>query len=142
MIIEKLKKEDLSSYKELIDECFESSNDFSYYENNYDEESQSYEIMIAKENERIIGAITIVKINLFTFPFHPMLELFNVAVLKEYRGKKVAKKLMEKIVDYAKEKGYKSIVLTCLDTAIDAHRFYESVGFVRTSSVKYNLKLD
>ena len=78
---------------------------------------------------------------LFTFSFQPTLELFNVSVKKEYRDKGVATNIFNYIIDYAKENGFKSINLTCLDTAISAHKLYEKMGMVRTSSIKYNMSL-
>lgn len=141
MIIEKLRKENLESYKNLIDTCFDESNDLEVYENNYNDDSD-YEIIVAREDDKIIGSITFYKIKLFTFSFQPALEIFNVAVLPEYRGRKIAKKIFEYIIKYAKENEYKSIFLTCLDNAYDAHHLYESVGLKRTSSIKYNLYLD
>jgi len=140
MEIEILKKSDIESYKELIDECFDGSNDISEYEK-YNTEA-NYKIVVAKDGEKVIGSITFYKLDLFTFSFQPVLEIFNVAVLKDYHGQKIAKKLFEYIIEYAKKNGYKSINLTCLDTAIPAHKLYESVGFTRTSSVKYNLYLE
>lgn len=139
MEIEILKKSDLKSYKNLIDECFDGSNDISEYEK-YNPEA-NYKIVVAKDGEKIVGSITFYKLDLFTFSFQPVLEIFNVAVLKDYRGQKIAKKLFDFVFDYAKENGYKSINLTCLDTAIPAHKLYESIGFIRTSSVKYSLYL-
>jgi len=136
MEIEILKKSDIKSYKTLIDECFDGSNDIGEYEK-YNPKA-NYKILVAKDEDKIVGSITFYKLDLFTFSFQPVLEIFNVAVLKDYRGQKIAKKLFEFIFDYAKENGYKSINLTCLDTAIPAHKLYESVGFIRTSSVKYN----
>lgn len=142
MIIEKLKKKDLVSYKHLIDECFDGSNSIEYYKEKYDENNQNYEILVAKDEDKIVGSVTIVKLQLFTFSFQPALEIFNVAVLKKYRGRKIAKELLNNIISYAKDNGYKSLVLTCLDTAHDAHYLYESVGFKKTSSIKYNLHLE
>ena len=137
MLVELLKKSDLKSYKELIDECFDGSNDISEYEK-YNPEA-NYKIVVAKDGEKVVGSITFYKLDLFTFSFQPVLEIFNVAVLKDYRGQKIAKNLFDYVFDYAKKNGYKSINLTCLDTAIPAHKLYESVGFNRTSSVKYSL---
>ncbi len=139
MEIELLKKSDLQSYKELIDECFEGSNDICEYEK-YNPEA-NYKIIVAKDGDKIIGSITFYKLDLFTFSFQPTLEIFNVAVLNAYRGQKIAKNLFDYVLKYAKDNGYKSINLTCLDTAIPAHKLYESIGFTRTSSVKYNLLL-
>ena len=141
MIIEKLKKEDLVGYKNLIDDCFASSNDISEYINNYNDSSPSYEILVAKESDKIIGSVTLYKIDLFTFSFHPSLEIFNVGVAKEFRGMKVAKKLFEYVIEYAKENSYKSIVLNVIDGNYDAINLYESVGFKRTDSIKYKLLL-
>lgn len=78
---------------------------------------------------------------MFTFSFQPALEIFNVAVLKDYRRQNIAKNLFDYVIDYAKKNNYKSINLTCLDTAIPAHRLYENIGFKRTSSIKFNLSL-
>lgn len=136
MIVEKLKKEDISLYKELIDEVFKSSNNIDYY-NNYDENNTNYEIIVAKENNKIIGSITMYKLELFTFSFQPAIEIFNVGVSKEYRNKGIAKKIFEYIIKYARENGYNSIHLTCLDNAYNAHKLYESIGMKRASSVKY-----
>lgn len=139
MEIEILKKSDIESYKALIDECFDGSNEISEYEK-YDPEAD-YKIVVAKDGDKIVGSITFYKLNLFTFSFQPVLEIFNVAVLKDYRRQNIAKELFDHVINYAKENGYKSINLTCLDTAIPAHKLYESVGFVRTSSIKFNLYL-
>ena len=81
MIIERLKKEDLKLYKDLIDEAFDGSNSIDSYEK-YDENSRVYQIIVAKEDNKIVGSITFYKIDLFTFSFQPCLEIFNVCVSK------------------------------------------------------------
>lgn len=47
--------------------------------------------------------------------------------------------ILKYIIEQAKAEGYKSISLTCLGYAYPAHKLYESVGFVRADSAKYNL---
>lgn len=140
MIIERLKENDIHLYKNLIDEAFDGSNDISYYKK-YNR-NNNYEIIVAKIDNEIVGSITMYKLDLFTFSFQPMIEIFNVAVLKKYRGKKIGKQLFEYAKSYAKENGYKTICLTCLDTATDAHRLYESIGMKKTSSIKYSINID
>jgi len=141
MIIERLKKEDINLYKNLIDNAFDESNSLDFY-NKYDENNSNYQIIVAKEDDKIIGSVTMYKLDLFTFDFQPAIEIFNVAVLKEYRGKKVAKSIFEYIIDFAKKNGYNSIQLTCLDNAYNAHKLYESVGMEKASSVKYAMYFD
>lgn len=139
--VEYLKSGDIEQYKNLIDECFGESSDIETYKSQYKENS-NYQIVVAKDDEKIVGSITFYKIDLFTFSFQPALEIFNVAVLEEYRGKKIAKQLFSYIIRYAKDNGYKSIFLTCLDTAYSAHQLYENVGFKKMSSIKFSLNID
>jgi ribosomal protein S18 acetylase RimI-like enzyme len=139
MKIERLKNDDVESYKALIDATFGGSNDLAEYIEKYDSRSSSYEIIVAKDDDKVVGAVTFYKLELFTYSFQPALEIFNVAVHSEYRGQKVAKNIFKYIIDFAKDNGYKSINLTCLESAHAAHHLYESVGFERTSSIKFNL---
>ena len=139
--IEKLTLNDIEKYKALMDECFDGSNDIKYYKDNYKDDA-NYTIIVAKDNDKIVGSITFYTIDLFTFSFQPALEIFNVAVLVEYRGKKIAKELFNYIFTYAKENKYKSIYLTCLSDAYPAHRLYESLGFKKAPSDKYSIKVE
>lgn len=140
MVIEKLKKEDLLLYKELIDDCFGSSNDISVYNKKYDENG-NINIIVLKENEKIVASITYVEINLFTYKNQPCVELFNVATLNSYRRKGFNEKIMEYILKEVKEKGYNSVYMTCLESAKSAHEFYEQMGFKKMDSRKYYKEL-
>lgn len=138
-IIEILQKQDIHLYKKLIDECFGGSNDIELY-NKYTY-NDNYKIFVVKYDNMIVGSVTQYSIDLFTFDFQPCLMLFNMAVLKKYRNKNIATQLLNHVILQAKNDGYKSISLTCLDDAYPAHKLYESVGFEKTSSLKYNLNL-
>lgn len=140
-MIEKLKKEDIKLYKQLIDEVFDGSNDISQY-NKYEETNTNYEIIVIKEDDMIVASLTYYKIDLFTFSFQPCLEIFNVAVLKAYRKQGLAKQLFNYVFEYAEKNQYKQIYLTCLDTAISAHKLYESVGFHKMNSLKYSKNVE
>ncbi len=136
--IEELEYKDLKQYKNLIDNCFGYSNDIEYYKNNY-KKNDNYTILVVKDENKIIASATLYKIELFTFSFEPKLEIFNLAVLEEYRRKNIASSLLTHILEYAKKNNFKSIYLTCLDTEYNAHKLYESIGFKKASSIKYNL---
>lgn len=140
MIVEKLKKQDIEKYKMLIDEAFDGSNTIAEY-NNYDENSKSYEIVVLKEQEDIVASVTMYKIDLFTFSFQPVIELFNVAVKKEYRRMNLGKILMDYVIDFAKNNGYRQINLTCLESEKGVHDFYENVGFTKAESRKYTMNI-
>lgn len=140
MVVERLKREDLPKYKALIDEAFDGSQELDKYLS-YDENSSAYQVIVLKEKEDIVATVTMYKLNLFTFSFQPTIELFNLAVKKEYRRHNLGKSLIEYVIDYAKDNGYKTIHLTCLESEKDVHAFYENVGFKRAESRKYNLYL-
>ncbi len=52
--------------------------------------------------------------------------IFGLDVLAEHRRKGIANKLMQAVIDSAKEEGRKGVVLTCKDELIP---FYEKMGF-------------
>lgn len=134
-----LDKSDLHLYKQLMDHCFGCGNSIEAYETYY--ENNSYAIWVIKSDGKIIASATQYAINLFTFNFQPCLMLFNVAVHDNYRKKGIGKHLLDFIIHKAKDDGYKSISLTCLESALPAHCLYESVGFKRMDSAKYSITL-
>lgn len=137
MIIERLSYNELKEYKDLINECFEAEDTLERYQNNYNENDDNLVILVAKENNKIIGSITYLKVNLFTFSMQPSMMLFNVCTKDEYRGKGVAKKIFNYIYDIALKEGYKQITLTCLESELGVHKFYESCGMTKAGSRKY-----
>ena len=150
MKIELLKPEDLQSYKELIDECFGQSNSLDEYkkysknsENSENSENAARRIYVVKDRNsgEVVGSATQYAIELFTFGFQPSIMIFNVAVRNSHRGQKIAKRLLEHMIENARSEGFRSVSLTCLGSAYPAHRLYESLGFGKTDSVKYHIDL-
>ena len=139
MKIELLKAEDIDQYKDLIDEVFGASNNVEKYKEY--REDKGYRIFVVKEGDLIVASATQYSIELFTFDFQPSLMIFNVAVKESYRKQNIAKMLLEHIIKNAKKDGYRSISLTCLDTAYPAHKLYKSLGFEKANSLKFNLNL-
>jgi len=138
MTVELLNPSDLASYKDLIDECFGTSNDLSFYERY--SKNKGYFVFVVKNCDEIVGSITQYNIDLFTFNFQPSLMLFNIAVKPTFRKNGIARFLLEYIIENAKKDGYHSISLTCLEDAYGAHKLYESLGFKKANSVKYDLR--
>jgi len=137
MKIELLRAEEIELYKDLIDKVFGVSNCIEKYKEY--REDKGYRIFVVKEDDQIVGSATQYPIDLFTFDFQPSLMIFNVAVKESHRKQNIAKRLLEYIIENAKMEGYNSISLTCLDTAFAAHKLYESLGFEKADSIKYNL---
>lgn len=60
------------------------------------------------------------------------LELKRIYVLKAFHGKGIAQKLMDFILNFAKEKKYEIVWLGVWEHNIRAQRFYEKYGFVNS----------
>jgi|TARA_Y100000310_G_scaffold93932_1_gene91562 ribosomal protein S18 acetylase RimI-like enzyme len=94
---------------------------------------------IVADNNKIIGIVTWIVHGL---PKHQLCELDRIAVLPEYRGKGVAKKLFNALIKDAKsyykkhnQKLRKLYLLTHADNK-RAHRFYEQLGFKHETTLK------
>jgi GNAT superfamily N-acetyltransferase len=58
---------------------------------------------------------------------HQEIAVRLVAVLPEYQGQKIGSKMLSAVEDYAKQKG---IIRLVTNSAIEAKKFYESIGFI------------
>ncbi|GLC82575.1 ribosomal protein S18-alanine N-acetyltransferase [Lacrimispora brassicae] len=56
-------------------------------------------------------------------------ELLRIAVLPEYRGRGLSKKLMDRLVEYSIKKGVKSMSLEVRESNKKARNLYRSYGF-------------
>ena len=81
---------------------------------------------IAKNDNEIIGTISLLDIG------NHQGALRKMFVNKNYRGKEsgVGKKLLDTLVDWAKQKGFTEIFLGTTEKFIGAQRFYEKNGYV------------
>jgi len=59
----------------------------------------------------------------------PHCEINGLVIDENYRGKGVGKLLIERVKQWAKEKGNNKISLRCNVVRIEAHQFYEHIGF-------------
>lgn len=138
--MKQLKSVDLSKYKQLIDACFGSSQSLEMYRETF-VDNKNYKIFVAIVEGQMVGAITVLAADLFTFSDRPFLMLFDVCVKNEFRKLGVGLALMEYVKVYGLKNNYKSINMTCLESAIPAHRLYEKAGFVKKDSRKYAINL-
>ncbi|MBI2650668.1 GNAT family N-acetyltransferase [Candidatus Woesearchaeota archaeon] len=106
---------------------------------------KQHHYIVAEEKSKIIGIVTWLMHGL---PKHQLCELVRIAVLPEYRGKGVARKLFDTLVKDAKSfykknksKLRKLYLLTHADN-IRAHKFYEKLGFKHETTLKQHYYSD
>ncbi|MDP3742469.1 MAG: GNAT family N-acetyltransferase [Candidatus Micrarchaeota archaeon] len=66
-------------------------------------------------------------------------KLMGLAVLEEHRGKGIAKKLLEKVVEEAKKAGCAKVFLLVADDNAVAIKLYSSLGFISKGKTEKKL---
>lgn len=69
------------------------------------------------------------------------LNILGLAVLPEFQGKGIGKKLMEHLEVNAQKKPVKFIRLNSRETRVEAHKFYENIGYVCDKTQKRFIKI-
>jgi GNAT superfamily N-acetyltransferase len=92
---------------------------------------------IAIENDTVVGTVAIREVDKNTAKLHRMF------VLTQYHGKGVGPALLQHAIEFAKQQGYKEIILNTHHLMHRAHRFYEKNGFTRIGDTadKFSYKL-
>lgn len=130
--IDFLKKTDLQGLKNLYEQGFESSPiDSKKMIETYDliKNDNSYNILCAKINGLIVGSVMGVACFELFGECKPFMVVENVVVLKEYRKKGIAKRLMVRLEERARELNCSMILFVSSEHRIGAHKLYESLDF-------------
>jgi len=103
------------------------------------ETKKFHNYIVAEDSNKIVGIVTWIVHGL---PKHQLCELDRIAVLPQYRGTGIAKKLFDALIKDAKtyfkknkSKLRKLYLLTHADN-VRAHKFYERLGFKHETTLK------
>ena len=118
---------------EELGKKFEPSGRHSFY-NDIDNEFEVFFCLV--DQEKVIGTVALKKVDDYT------VELKAMYLDRNYRGKGLGRKLMDKAVDEARCLGFKSIVLDSMSSYKDALRLYEKTGFKMTERYNDNVYAD
>jgi len=104
-----------------------------------EEVQKKYNYIVAVDKGKVIGLTTW---QVHGLPKHQLCELDRIAVLPEYRGKGVSKKLFDALVkaakaEYKKNKSrLRKLYLLTHASNIRAHKFYEKLEFKHETTLK------
>ncbi len=119
----------------------------------FEDNSQAYEqafaeidgdpnnmVYVAEDDGRVIGCLQVTFIANLTFKGGRRALVEAVRVADSHQGQGLGKRLMEYVIDLARERGCRLVQLTSNKDRDDAIRFYEQVGF-QPSHVGFKLYL-
>jgi putative acetyltransferase len=89
-------------------------------------------IILAREEKKVVGCIALKPIG------GDICEMKRLYVRPEARGKTLGKKLVEELIHFARESGYKTMKLDTITSLKDAIKLYLSKGFVETNAYVFN----
>jgi GNAT superfamily N-acetyltransferase len=104
-------------------------------------EKQDIKYFVAKENGKIIASCYICIIPNLTRSGKSIGFIENVITDIKHRRKGIGKTVIENAIQYAKDKKCYKVLLQSGKKRIDAHLFYESLGFDGGSKKAYELRL-
>ncbi|MDR0613423.1 MAG: GNAT family N-acetyltransferase [Dysgonamonadaceae bacterium] len=86
-------------------------------------------VVILAETDGVFSGLLTAFENFATFSVCPMLNIHDIIVLKEYRGKGIGRKLMQAIAAEAEKRGCGRITLEVRVDNVNAQKLYRSEGF-------------
>lgn len=90
-----------------------------------------YKIYILEADNQAVGTFALLIMDNLGHLGTPSAVVEDVAVIAEYQGKGIGKKMMELAMQIAKEKGCYKLTLSSNLRREAAHAFYESLGFTK-----------
>jgi ribosomal protein S18 acetylase RimI-like enzyme len=86
-------------------------------------------VVILAETDGVFSGLLTAFENFATFAVCPMINIHDIIVLKEYRGKGIGRKLMQAIAGEAGKRGCSRITLEVREDNVNAQKLYRSEGF-------------
>ena len=114
--------------------CKKAEQDINFIINIID--GKDSELFVYEEDEEVLGMLIVSAMDTPKYNCiveHRFAYIFDIVVDKNYRGKNIGSKLLNRAIDWAKEKNLDHIELSVLAENHGAHKLYSSLGFVDSS---------
>ena len=137
-IVRMLADDDLGSQRER----FENPLPESYY-SAFEQLSNdaNHELIVAEQNGEVIGTLHLMFLPSISFQGGLRGQIESVRVDKRFQSQGIGSEMMKWAMERARQRGAHVVQLTTHKTRVDAHRFYERLGFKGTHlGMKFSLK--
>ena len=84
-------------------------------------------VLVAESESRAVGWIHGVLSQLLESEFR--VEIGGLIVDEKFQRRGIGRKLVQRIEEWANERGAREVSVRCRTTRLEAHKFYESLGF-------------
>lgn len=88
-----------------------------------------YKIFVAKVNKKIVGTFALLILDNIAHMGAPSGLIEDVVVHPDFRRKGIGKQMIKFALDYCRKKGCYKVALSSNKNRMEAHAFYESLGF-------------
>ena len=130
-------EQDLTEIANLLNDDFlgknrEDLNCFNAYIDAFNEIQQHNNIqllVLENENKKIIGTMQLIMIPCLAVTGSKRMEIEAVRIASELRGSGIGSWMIEESIKIAKQHNCKIVQLSSNNQRIDAHKFYEKLGF-------------
>jgi GNAT superfamily N-acetyltransferase len=137
-IVRMLADDDLGSQRERYESPLPE-----YYYSAFEqvEDDPNHELIVAEQNGEVIGTLHLMFLPSISYQGGLRAQVESVRVDKRFQSQGIGSEMMKWTMERAKQRGAHVVQLTTHKTRIDAHRFYERLGFKGTHlGMKFSLK--
>ena len=89
----------------------------------------NHELIVAERNGEVIGTLHLMFLPSVSYQGGLRAQVESVRVDKRFQSQGIGSEMMRWVVERAKQRGAHMVQLTTHKTRVDAHRFYERLGF-------------
>ena len=137
-IVRMLADDDLGSQRERCEDPLPESY-YSAFGEIHDD--PNHELIVAEWNGEVIGTLHLLFLPSISFQGGLRAQIESVRVDKRVQGQGIGSQMMKWTLERAKQRGAHVVQLTTHNSRLDAHRFYERLGFKGTPlGMKLSLK--
>ncbi len=125
-IVRMLADDDLGSQRE----CYVDPLPQSYYSAFEQIESDpNHELIVAEREGEVIGTLHLIFLPSISYQGGLRAQVESVRVDKRFQSQGIGSQMMKWTIERARQRGAHLVQLTTHQTRLDAHRFYERLGF-------------
>jgi ribosomal protein S18 acetylase RimI-like enzyme len=125
-IVRMLAEDELGSQRERIENPLPESYYVAFEQLNND---PNHQLIVAERNGEVIGTLHLMFLPSVSFQGGLRAQVESVRVDKRFQSQGIGSEMMKWAMDRARQRGAHVLQLTTHKSRVDAHRFYERLGF-------------